>query len=116
MNYGNQNQNPGQNQNQQNPQLVPNIQTTNTKFGDENASELAQSAGEISRILATQSLEIGSLLKGQNANAALNQNQAANQNFQNQQNNNQQNNNLYQSELEQSQGQISQTLANQANQ
>lgn len=105
MNYGN------QNQNQQNPQLVPNIQATNTKFGDENASELAQSVGEISRILATQSLEIGSLLKGQNANAPLNQNQAANQNFQNQQNNN-----LYQSELEQSQGQISQTLANQANQ
>lgn len=114
MNYGNQNQN--QNQNQQNPQLVPNIRANNTKFGDENASELAQSVGEISRILATQSLEIGTLLKGQNANTALNQNQMQNQNFQNQQNNNQQNNNLYQSELEQSQGQISQTLANQANQ
>ena len=111
MNYGNQNQN----QNQQNPQLVPNIQANNTKFGDENASELAPVRGNLP-YPGYPSLEIGTLLKGENANPAQNQNQMQNQNFQNQQNNNQPNNTLYQSELEQAQGQISQTLANQANQ
>jgi len=105
-----QNQYQNQNPNQQNPQLVQNLQATNTKFEAENASELAQSMGEISRILATQSLEIGSLIKGQNPNAGMNQNLNQNQNLQNQQADK-----LYPTELEQSQGQVSQSLANQAN-
>ncbi|HEY8391391.1 MAG TPA: hypothetical protein VIL83_01515 [Capillibacterium sp.] len=109
---------PGQNTQNQNPQAKQNMAQAqnyaqNTKF--ETGSELTQSTGEISRILATQKLvglEIGSL--GQQTNQYQsqkpNQNQYRNQNYQAPQNYN----NNAQLEVEQSAGPLSQTLAQQS--
>ncbi|NLY90426.1 MAG: hypothetical protein GX081_02315 [Firmicutes bacterium] len=110
---------PGQKGQNQNPQAGQNFAqaqnyANNTKF--ETGSELTQSTGEISRILATQKLvglEIGSL--GQQ----VNQNQ-----YQNQQNQNQYQNQNYQGpqnylsnaqlEVDQAAGPISQNLSQQS--
>lgn len=107
------NQNPN-NQNLQNQkqQAKPNLQNTqnyNNKFNMETGTELTQSTGEISRILASQrlvGLEIGNI--GQYAYQNQNQNQnsqAANYNQAN-----------TQLEVEQAPGQISQILAQQSQQ
>ncbi len=124
MNYQPQN---AQNQNPQTKQNFAQAQSyaKNTKF--ETGSELTQSTGEISRILATQKLvglEIGSIGQQVNQNQFQNQNQNQNQ-FQNQnQNQNQFQNQNYQApqnyisnaqlEVDQSAGPISQSLSQQS--
>lgn len=102
---------PGQNTQNQNPQAKQNFAQAqnyapNTKF--ETGSELTQSTGEISRILASQrlvGLEIGSL--GQQSTPNQYQNQ--NQNYQAPQANSN-----TQLEVEQAAGPVSQILAQQA--
>lgn len=117
MPFHNQNQN--QPNLQQNAGNIQNVQGLNAQYAQENASELMQSMGEITRILATQSMEIGSMIRGMGQN--LNQQNAGNYGRQNLGNNLQQNmggarQQMYQSELQQSQGQVSQSLYQQSQQ
>ena len=105
------NQNPNnpnlQNQGQQAKPNLQNAQIYNNTFSMETGTELTQSTGEISRILANQrlvGLEIGKI--GQNAY----QNQTQNQNYQ-AANYNQAKAQL---EVDQAPGQISQSLSQQS--
>lgn len=100
-------QNQGPQANQQFPQAQKQ-NTVNTNF--ETGSELTQSTGEISRILATQKLvglEIGSI--GQANQNQQNQNQYQAPNNQNYQSN-------AQLEVDQATGQLSQNLSQQSQQ
>ncbi|NLW55126.1 MAG: hypothetical protein GX050_00650 [Firmicutes bacterium] len=122
----NQNQ---QNQGQQAQPNLQNVQNYNNMANMESGTELTQSTGEISRILATQrlvGLEIGKLGENaaQNQNQYQNHSQYQNQN-QNQYQNQYQNQNLQmandnqasaQLEVEQAPGQISQSLSQQSQQ